>query len=595
MMQKWLGAFVAVALASTAACKKDLHTSSVAAVLPAGVSSQLSKELLAFVEVLPADVASFGYFELGTSFDKVLPVSAEMKGMVDDLVEMGKRRWGVDLREVRGFGAAMQTDELVLFAELGDDAKISTGDPEVTAARLGKLTVLGKSAAVNALLASAKKGPALHQGRPEWVRHALGRAAGQAAFYTLVSDKAQFESGGEAMRNFAATDDLTLTLGERGIVLAATTKAGKLGEVRGTVEAALAMGRGLMENGIASMPDTGAEAVIKVLARHYGAALIAGVAVAANGDELTISLPWRAPSLPQTSAAPSLTERVIAQDEWAVVQFDAGAPMLQSMIGFTDVLGAPLDRAKLHGEVLAAVSTSHDVPAIDPRAATISVGSSSVLVSLHGERPALIKGVFPIAGGKAVAISTTWGVAGTIAEMSGSLSGAISKPQPSLPLAVSSKLVADEKAILRAVVDFDRLPMLARAFLSDVPVRTVELLMTATSVSAEVIVKKGEMGKVQALLAMAKNHPLTTPNEAAYRERQKAGALDELGTIFQYHNAREVQKLITPKVDGDRLTFRYKYTPPELHASSLVGFVGLTALAAVPAFQKYQDAARNAP
>ena len=56
------------------------------------------------VEVLPADVASFGYFELGTSFDKVLPVSAEMKGMVDDLVEMGKRRWGVDLREVRGIG-----------------------------------------------------------------------------------------------------------------------------------------------------------------------------------------------------------------------------------------------------------------------------------------------------------------------------------------------------------------------------------------------------------------------------------------------------------------------------------------------------------
>ena len=577
MMQKWIGALVAVVVASSVACKKDLHTSSVAAVLPGDVASKYSKEQLAFIEVLPADLAGFGYFEMGMSLDQIIPAGTDYRGAVDDLVEMAQRRWGIEVRNVHGFGVAAQGGEPVLFAELGKAAVVPVTDPDFATGRLGDLTLLGKPASVTAMLASVKQGPTLIKARPEWVKRALGHAAGAAAFYTFAADKLLLKADAESRVMLENIDDGTVLAGDSELALRFTVKPGKMAAARAPADQTLGKARAHVAAEIGQMSTAGAEAVVAILARHYGQAMLGGVQIAEQGNTLSVSLPWRAPSMPATSPAPSLSERVVAPDEWAVLQLNLGAPVLQTLVALTDVVGLPLDRAKLGGELLAELSKLLDIPAIDPRAATVSVGGLSGVVSLHTEKGALPKGAFPIAKGEAVAAATPWGVAVTIESMRSTLTDALAKPSAGLPLAAQSKLAGNNQAILRGFVDFDRLPMMAKAMVGSVPVRSVELSMTRDLLEATVVAKPGQAAQIQGLAGMAAGI-VAGDSEQKYRDRKSASAEQEAEAIVHYHTAKMLSQMMTPKVDGDRLTFSHKLVwgalPPRAMAAMMsLGFV----------------------
>ncbi len=588
MNQKWIGAALAVALASTSACKKDLHTSSVAAVLPAEVSSKLSKELLDFVEVLPGDVASFGYLELGLTVEQMF-YGEDYRGLLDDIEEMAKRRWGVEIKKVRGFGMAMLGSELALFVELGSGAVIPPTGSDIMTGKLGKLTVVGKPATVNAIVNGAKAST-LIKARPEWVKRALGHAAGQSAFFSFAADKLPPDEGDETTKvMIAAIEDGTMTAGSTGGAFYASTKAGKMGDARKPIEAGLAAMRLGLPTAISQLSSGGPmQALTALLLKHHVGAALNGIKVEERGATLAVSLPWRAPQLPALIPAPALAQRVIAPDEWAVVQLDLGAPLLQMFISLTDVVGAPLDRSTLSDEWMSALVGALDIPTIDPRSVTVSVGGASALASIHGPSSAMRKGVFPILQGQAVAASTTWGMVATAPQMQSVLQDATIRPSAGLPLAASSKVSADGQARLRAVVDFDRLPAMARMFVSDVPLRTLEVSGTSTSIRAEVLVKPGKVGDVQALLDGLKQQ-FSAGVDEKYKNRKQVSAENEFEAIAKYHQMKIVDKVLTPKADGDRLTFSYSYEMPEGMAvtTGVAAVVGVLAAVAIPAFMDY--------
>lgn len=575
-MQKWIGALVAVVVASSVACKKDLHTSSVAAVLPGDVASKYSREQLSFIEVLPGDLAGFGYVEMGMSLDQIIPAGTDYRGAVDDLVEMAQRRWGIEVKNVHGFGIAAQGEEPVLFAELGKAAVVPVTDPDFATGRLGDLTLLGKPASVTAMLASAKQGPALIKARPDWVRRALGHAAGAAAFYTFAADKLLAKAAADDRAMLENIEDGTVIAASAELAVRFTVKPGKMAAARAPADMGLAKAREHISAEIAKMSTAGAEAVAAILARHYGQATLGGVQISEQGDTLSVSLPWRVPSLPATSPAPALSERVVAPDEWAVLQIDLGAPALQTLVALTDVIGLPLDRAKLAGELLAELSKALDIPAIDPRTATVSVGGMSGIVSLHTAKGALPKGPFPIAKGEAVAAATPWGVAVTIESMSSTLTEGLAKPSAGLPMAAQSKLAGNNQAILRGFVDFDRLPMMAKAMVGSVPVRSAEISLTRGLFEATVVAKPGQAGQIQGLASMAQGM-IAGDSEQKYRDRKQASAEHEVEAIFHYHAAKMIRQMLTPKVDGDRLTFSHKLVWAELppHATTAIIALGV--------------------
>lgn len=573
---------MAVVIASTVACKKDLHTSSVAQVLPSEVSSKLSRELLAFVEILPADVTGFGYIELGTSLDKLWPLGPDYQGMIADYVEMAQRRWGVDIKKIRGVGVAVQADEPVWFVDLGATANVAAmSHPDVSLVRVGQLTVMGKPSAVSAMVASGQRGAMLLPQRTAWVQHALGRAAGNTAFFSLAADKLAASAGEKERKMIDSAEDLTGVFGKGSLALHATIKPGRMAEARGPVDAGLAMGRAEMMAKLAAMEPNGPEAVAAILARHYGEAMFKGIQVTASGDQLSVSLPWRAPTLPGPAAAPPLAERVVAPDEWAVAQLDLGAPLLQVLVGATDMIGAPLDRAKLTSELLVELSKVGDVPALDPRTVTVSVGGLQALISLHAAKGALPKGTFPIAHGEAMATSTPWGLALATSDMAPTLAEALARPSSGMPLAASSKVAADDQALLRAVVDLDRLPAMMRAMAGQIPVRTVELTATSRGFTANVLAKAGQVAQVQALIDLFKS-AMAAESERKYRDRKQASAEDEAVAIAVYHQVQVLSRVVTPKIDGDRLTFSYAFPPLDVPAVQLLGAIGVTAMSAIP-------------
>jgi hypothetical protein len=217
------------------------------------------------------------------------------------------------------------------------------------------------------------------------------------------------------------------------------------------------------------------------------------------------------------------------------------------------------------------------VPALDPRTATVSVGGLSALVSLHAAKGALPKGAFPIAKGEAVAAATPWGVAVTIGSMSSTLSDALARPAAGMPMAAQSKLAGNSQAILRAFVDFDRLPMMAKAMVGSVPVRSAEVSMTASAIEATVVAKPGQAGQILALSTMAQSLA-TGESEPKYRDRKAGTPEAEVEAIFQYHTVKILGEIMTPKVDGDRLTFTRKLPFAQMSPRATAAVVAVSAL-----------------
>jgi hypothetical protein len=592
MKQTRLGTAVLLLAISALSCGSGLRTSGVAGVLPGDVSSKLSKGVLDVVDALPANIDGFGYLDFGAPLDQLLAMGPDYQGMIDDLTAMAKRRWNFDPHTLSGIGVLAFQHEPLIVGELGEAVALPTSSADFATAKLGKLTVGGKPSVVQAFVAATKQQPRLVKARVEWVKHALGHAAGKAAFYSgsaeaLMADASPSEKGYLGQLQFA-----TVTFSDREGAAYMLAKPGHVGELQQPLDAALASGRAQLAAHLATMPQTAEMSLAKTLIQHYATALFTGLSMKTAGDELAVALPWHAPVLPARTAAPSLQERVVAKDEWAVLQLHLGAPMMQLAIALSDVVGAPLDRERLGAELLARVSQLLDVPAIDPRTATVSVGGASALVSLHTDQPGRSGGAFAIGRGKLVAAPTPWGLALTASQLGDSLSESLARAPSGLPLATSSKVASQRDAFFRAAVDLDRLPLMARAFVGDLPLRTVELSASSAGFNAEIAVKPGQLAAVQQILTLAKDS-IATAVEGPYRKRQEGSAEQEAMAIAQYHQAKLVARVLTPKVEGDRMTFSYTWSTSMPRGVPIVAGVGVLSAVAIPAFMSYMHAARR--
>jgi hypothetical protein len=591
MKQSRLGTAVLLLAMSALSCGSGLRTSGVVAILPGDVSSKLSKGVLDVVEVLPANIEGFGYLDFGAPLDQLLAMGPDYQGMIDDLTAMAKRRWNFDPHTLSGIGVLAFQHEPLIVGELGEAVALPTSSADFATAKLGKLTVGGKPAVVQAFVAASAQQPRLVKARVEWVKHALGHAAGKAAFYSASAEALMADASAKDKGYLAHLQFATVTFSGSEGAAYMLAKPGQVGELQKPLDAALASGRSELAAHLATMPLTAEMSLAKTLIQHYATALFSGLSVKTSGDELTVALPWRTPSLPALTAAPSLQERVVAKDEWAVLQLHLGAPMMQLAIALSDVLGAPLDRAKLGAELISQLSQLLDVPAVDPRTATVSVGGASALVSLHTDHPTGRGSAFAIGQGKMMAAPTPWGLVITASQLGDSLSESLARAPAGLPLATSSKVASKSDAFFRATVDLERLPLMARAFVGDLPLRTVEVSASSAGFSAEVAVKPGQLAAVQQILTLAKDS-IATAVEGPYRKRQEGSAEQEAMAIAQYHQAKLVARVLTPKVEGDRMTFSYAWSASIPRGVPIMAGVGVLSAVAIPAFMTYMRAAR---
>lgn len=573
---------LAVALTATS-CGAGQRPSGLAAILPGSVSGQLSPGLRSFVEVLPEEIDAFGYLDLGQPVDELVDTGGLTHDILVDLREMAQRRWGVDLHQLQGAGFTAANEEFVFFAMLGDNVTLSL-PPGAAMAKLGAYTALGNPAAIAALQASAQKGK-LIASDPTWLRSALGYAGGATALVAFRDREDPSMPSAPKKKDFPGRY-ATATAKADGLALHLLAEPGKVAEMRAPIEAALGEARAMIAAPVLGQHSRPEEVLAKLAIEHYGGAVLGGLQSSTTGDELHYTLPWRVPELPAMTAAPALAERLVLHDEWAVMQVHLGRPLVQLLVATTDLIGAALDRAKVTDTLVGLASSALDFPRIDPSTATVSVGGMAGAVSLHGAAPGVSRRAFSAGHGELLAAGTPWGLAVTVGNMGDALTGALGQAAQPMPLASSSRFAARRDLYLRGMIDLERMPTMAKLMLGRIPVRSMEFGMSATTFEADVLATSGQAAAVVQLTEVAKE-ALAAKLDLGYAKRQQSPAEVEVLAILQHHQLMAAKQFLTPKVDGDRLTFSYSWPEVSMRATAIVYGVGVITGLSIPAFMSY--------
>lgn len=579
MTKMRLCALALAAVTSLTACPRPRPTG-VAAVLTDEVAQKLPKELFAFVDVLPAEVTGFGYVDFGAPLLQLLQFGPDGKPMVDDLVEMAQRRWGIDPSNARGLGVAAIGDHLVVFGDVGAKATFPS-DGGVTSAKLGAFTIVGSSAAVQAMQAAATRG-LLAKTKVAWVKSALSHAAGQSAFYTFPAEALPKPGAPDEAKVLAALSWGTITIGSTGGAAYLDAKPGQVATLRAPIDKVVGEMTAQINQAANLQPRSLDQLFLRMVARYYGTALTKSFKITATGDLLSLSLPWHGPVMPKALPTPGLEQRVIAHDEWAVVQLDFGNPLALLAAALTDVLASPLPREELATQIVSDLTSTAGLPAVDPRGAVVSVGGMAALISVHGTKQQIASGVFPVLEGQGQAASTPWGYVVTPSNMVDTLEAALDRQATGLPLAQSSRLAARRDVMMRAFVDLTRLPMMLQIMVRELPILTIEMAGGMGWFEADVVAKSGQAAQVQQYLNLAKN-VVRAPLGNKYQERKSLRPAEELGAIIMHHQLAMFEKLLTPKISGDRLTFSYTM-PKEMYENLWSSAVAAGALAGVGAY-----------
>ncbi|MBP9088621.1 MAG: hypothetical protein KBG15_21035, partial [Kofleriaceae bacterium] len=329
-----------------------------------------------------------------------------------------------------------------------------------------------------------------------------------------------------------------------------------------------------------------AQPAVAVLAKHYATALNKSLTVTTGQAETVIAFAGRMPTLPAFGAAPSVQNRVAAQGEAAVVQFNAGGPLLDAFIAATDVFAQPLDRAAVRADLL---------KLLPPGA---PVETSSVVVSTGGSSAVVVSATTANAGqlpsqalqwGPTFVESKTlpWGVALSLGGPAGS----------EQPTSMDARLdQPNATAILRGAVDVSKLPAQLQAQVGG----WVRSAFFEIGMARALLEVQAAPGKGQALMGfwdLGKNR-LMSQVEPLYARR--AGFDDptqEVSAILSYHWAKFLIAAVAPKLVGDdllRVDLEMKNYASTMSGGIVVGtaMVGVLAAVAIPAFLDYTKKAK---
>lgn len=550
------------------------------------VASRLPRGLVDLAEVLPAGIEAFAYLELGDHLREVPPQLADYRAMFQDLAEMAVRRWGVDPRKVRGVGVILIEKKVVLVGELEASALAKPVDG-LAVARLGKLSAVGSPAAIAAISSAFRDRPRLHVAQPEWIKQALRHAVGQPFVASVAVDGAFGPMLAELPAAIGEIEMATLTVGATGAVVQLGAKPGKSAAVRSLIETSLIIARAELDKHGMELASEGSsngpEELLGSLLRRYNTALFSSIHVTEQGDEVGVRLGWHAPVLPASVALEGLAPRAVAPGEWSVVQVDFGTPLIELMIAATDVLEVPLDRAALVREVSGGLGKILGAPPLDPQRLAVSIGSD-VLVSIQGQPAPAERKVLELAGGAWLGATTKWGLIVSPSRDRALLDDALAnRAKPPLPLMATSS-AAKGPAFFRWVADLRRAPA---GVMGGLPMEAVEVLARGSRVEVTAEVTPGQGPALQAMAANV-GAAAVAEAERSYRGRQQASVETEVLSIFQYHQAGLIQRMLTPtSVTADRVRFERDFPQLESTALLVAGGVGIVAAVAVPAFMDY--------
>lgn len=606
---KWTGRAVAAALLSVVAvlggmltgCKKtERGAAAIAALLPEGMAARVPVELQLLAEELPEDTQGFGFVD-GASLGALaqLTSSPRLRPMVKDLAEMAKRRWGFELGEVRAAGIIFyQGDDLLALVVPSKHPQPGSAGDEIGAASLGPLVILGAPRTVEAFVAAAKQKPRLSKQRPAWISGALVHAAQEPVFFTADAPLVRSWLPAIFAPQLESLEQATFTAGATGVSVFLAGKPGRGDQLEADAKAVLGLVRARWAASKQELEAQPGRRLLAVLLHHYGEAAFKSLEQKRTGDELALTLGWHAPAWPKWQPAP-LADRLSVVDELAVSQLNLGMPALQLFLQLTDVLAAPLDRAALHRELVAALDELEVPRGLEPSAFTISAGASGAFTSVKnaslGDAAAPPRLPFP----DLAAVATGWGLAVAEGKDRDALLLASVSENPAASGLAQAKLLADDTAFARMFFDVTKMPPEVRVVAVLAPLRSIAVALTETSFVLEARTDPGKAKELAEAMRRAMEVGMATVaslphlrKERSYAERARAPVSLEAMLIFQHHLMAMMPGLLAPEVvAGDRLRIERRFSPAQGRALFVALATGMVGGVVVPAFQrKLRDA-----
>lgn len=577
-----------VCLALVGCRNKGVTPAGVEALLPREVASRVQPELAALVQVLPEGVEAFGYLDVRDLL-QAPPKGDPLAGLFDDLVQMAERRWGVSPQALQGLGVVVLEQQVVL---VGNKQAIATKPPtsELATLDLGKLSAVGSPTAIGALSAALRQKPRLSSTNAGWLQDALRHSLGQKVMFSALAEPFRAmiaDEFGPVSENLVSA---TFVAGAEGAQLQMRSKPGKGGAVIGLVGVAIAAAKKDLAEEVAELAASAdsSDSLGSAVLRHYGGAFFSSLQVQQQGDLIDLRLGWHAPKLLAVAPMDGLSERAIAPGEWNVLQVDLGVGALEYAIAASDVLSAPLDRAALHREVLAALAALLDLEPMDPRRFVMSTGSQ-VAVSIAGAGNQKEQAARPFAGSPMMLAPMRWGVALWLLDPAQLSAGVLPKPGAPLGLLTTSA-AAKGPAFLRWIVDVSKAP--ATSSFRSMPLRSIELAVRGSTLEATAVAPAGQGAMLQAMLGEFGNS-MVAQTETDYQQRAQSTVDGEFVAISQRHLAAFLAKLATPSsVQGDTLVFSQRLPEPSTLMLTIGGARILAAIA-VPAFKDYTQKSKT--
>jgi hypothetical protein len=580
MRRIWLVAWLLLVLAS---CRKE-NPSRVAAMLPRDVAAKLSPEFLAVAEALPANLQAFGYFDLGGPLTPLPPTWADYHVALNDLLAMAKRRWGVDLSKLRGYGAVAVDNTYVLVAALPPPQQVPPAlEDEWTFGRLGALTTFGPRQAVAAVTAAAQQQKPFYVEHAAWLKAMLTHAAGARMMGAAVlTAELRRELPASVAAQLTTLEFTTFAVGNGGAAIYLHCNPQGAAGVRALVDTGVGLASQALSSRLAELPSVGPGPLAKALVQPLAQALLKDVKVTTQGDTVAVELPWHGPTLPPPAAAAAITDRVIAPGEWAVAQLDLRRPALEALVASLDVLGVPLDRGALTAQLKAEVSTWMGTPPIDPHGFVVSAGTDLVAVSIQGPGVAPSPTLVMSAVGDLAVLPTAWGIAVTGKADGPALQQAALQPSHPLPLA-ASKLLA-QKGYLFAAVDLSGAPAQVRQAFGNAPLRSLEAAAAGATFQVDVLAEPGKASEIEASLKRLID-TMKAQAEPPYRDRANGPAALELIAIMQHQQVELMAQMATSRGgSGDRLHFEREFPLMREPMFTSAMAVGVLAAIAIPAY-----------
>ena len=621
----WMGVLVVVAVAAAGACRGKTTTSPLQKLKPAGTA--IAPEALGFLTELPASTIAFGVIDLHQplqlTVDKIVSNAPWLGPLVADVKAMTERRFGLNPLSSRALGVA----GIEVSGDASIDAKVdgvagsnseqagkprksdiamfgifqAAGNPSAAFApvadlpgafrsanvvlyKMGAYWAIGDIEAIR-VLNDARKLPARFlTTKTDFIRWAWAKAGGEFMMAIEVPASAKDKSGAAEKLSRAMFTAQTKTDGSVQRFELQAQLQGRPGQhdaMQAEVVEAVAAARAKVDAKIAELES--AQPAVAALAKHYVTALNKSLTVTTGQNETAIVFGGRLPTLPAFGAAPSMQNRVAAVGESAVVQFNAGGPLLDALIAATDIFAQPLDRAAVNADLL------HLLPPGAP------VGISSIVASIGG--PSTF--VFSATTANPVQLqpqhqSLQWG--STFIEnkatpwgMALSFGGPASDDQPTTMDPRLDKPSAT--VILRGAVDVSKLPAQLQTKVGGW-VRSAFFEIGTSRALLEVQAVKGQGKVLMGFLDVGKQQ-LLSQVEPPYAQRTSfEDPTQELGAIVAYHWTKFLIATVAPKLVGDdllRIDLQLNDSTIPLTAGLGIGtaVVGMLTAIAIPAFTDY--------